>query len=251
MAISENRFGLSKPAQLFQCWINIEQNINCIIFTPLELFSCIFRKIGYYNQCCTYGWEGGETRLKRRPLMTSSYSANRGKTFFSGLGRRYAGHPRIRSWDCGRTDIKENTKGYSWSTTLKTLKVGKTKLATQKLSDSMLYRAPPLVLQLLLVAPLKARHFYITVEIENPFDESRVLTHYGCYWGPFWKQGSCCCCLFESRVLTHYSCWWGSFEIRVPAHCICCWWSVWKQNNCILLLLLGALWKQITYLWFV
>jgi len=25
------------------------QNVNCIIFTPLRLFSCSFKKIGYYN----------------------------------------------------------------------------------------------------------------------------------------------------------------------------------------------------------
>jgi len=33
--------------------------------------------------------------------MTSSYSANRDKTFWSSLGTEYAGHPSIRSWDYG------------------------------------------------------------------------------------------------------------------------------------------------------
>jgi len=51
-----------------------------------------------------------------------------------------------------------------------------------------------LVLQLLVEAPLKAKHLHITFAIaEAPF-ESRVLTHYSCCWGPF-----------KSKVLTHYS----------------------------------------------
>jgi len=45
--------------------------------------------------------------------MTSSYSANRDKHFWSSL--RYS-HRRIRSWDYGMIDIAEgeNAKGYSW-----------------------------------------------------------------------------------------------------------------------------------------
>jgi len=34
-------------------------------------------------------------------MMTSSYSANRDKTFWSSPGREYACHARIRSWDYG------------------------------------------------------------------------------------------------------------------------------------------------------
>jgi len=36
---------------------------------------------------------------KRGPLKTPSYAVNRDTTFWSSLGRRYALHPRIRSWD--------------------------------------------------------------------------------------------------------------------------------------------------------
>jgi len=43
-------------------------------------------------------------------------------------------HPRIRFWDNGMTDIAEgeNAKGCSLYTTLKTLKVWKTRLAAHK-----------------------------------------------------------------------------------------------------------------------
>ena len=71
---------------------------------------------------------GPKARRKGAPLMTSSYSANRDKYIWSSLrhGRR-----RIHCWDYGMTDITgENAKGCSWCTTLKTLKVGKTRLAT-------------------------------------------------------------------------------------------------------------------------
>jgi len=37
----------------------------------------------------------------------------------------------IRSWDCDMTEITGNAQGNSWYTTLKTLNVGKTKLATR------------------------------------------------------------------------------------------------------------------------
>jgi len=40
------------------------------------------------QQWWTWGW-GLEARLKKGPLMTSSYSANRDKTLWSSLGRRY------------------------------------------------------------------------------------------------------------------------------------------------------------------
>jgi len=77
------------------------------------------------------GLGGPEARLKMGPLMTSSYSDNRDNYFWSSL--RYD-HPRIFSWDYGMTDIaeEENSKRCSWYTTLKSLKVGKTGLATHK-----------------------------------------------------------------------------------------------------------------------
>ena len=74
---------------------------------------------------------GPEARLKKGAVMTSSYSANRDKHFWSSLRYR---HRRIRSWDYRMTDIAEgeNANGCSWYTTLKTLKVGKIWLATHK-----------------------------------------------------------------------------------------------------------------------
>jgi len=74
---------------------------------------------------------GPEARVERGPLMTSSYSANRDKHFWSSLGY---GHSRICSLHHRMTDIAEgeNAKGCSWYTTLKRLKVGKTRLAKHK-----------------------------------------------------------------------------------------------------------------------
>jgi len=107
---------------------------------------------------------------------TSSCSANRDKIFWSNLGRGYAGHTRMRSWDYGMIDTTENAKGYSWYTTLKTMKVGKTKLAT-KLSDSKLASTPTsLVLQLPLGVLMKAEHLHTTVAVEGLF-KSRVRIH--------------------------------------------------------------------------
>ena len=143
------------------------------------------------------------------PLMTSSYSVNRDKTFWSSLGRGYAGHPRIHSWNYGMTGITENTKGCSWYTTLKTLKAGKTKLETHKLSDSKLASSPTFLVLLLL--------------FEAPWKQSRLLTHCICRWA-LWKQSTCTLQLLlmaiwkqntytlqlllgdlQKRVLTYYS----------------------------------------------
>jgi len=55
---------------------------------------------------------GSRSKAGKGHLMTSSYSTNRYKTFPSSLGRGYAGHAGIRSWDYVMTDITENTKGY-------------------------------------------------------------------------------------------------------------------------------------------
>jgi len=61
---------------------------------------------------------------KGGPLMTSSYSANRDKHFWSSL--RY-GHRRICSWDYGMTDIAEgeNAKGVHDTQLWKHWKVGR------------------------------------------------------------------------------------------------------------------------------
>ena len=75
---------------------------------------------------------GPEAKLESvAPRMTSSYSANRDKHFWSSLRYRYR---RICSWDYSMTDIAEgeNAKRCSWYTTLKRLKGGKTRLATHK-----------------------------------------------------------------------------------------------------------------------
>jgi len=53
------------------------------------------------NQLWTWGW---------LPLMTSSYSANHGKTFWSWLGRGYTGHPRICSLDYDMTDNRKSKR---------------------------------------------------------------------------------------------------------------------------------------------
>jgi len=83
---------------------------------------------------------GPEARLKWGPLMTSSYSANRDKNFWSSL--RY-GHQRIRSWDYGITNVAgENAKGCSWYTTLNT-ESWVTRLAAQKLGNSKLASSLP------------------------------------------------------------------------------------------------------------
>ena len=61
----------------------VNQNISNCLFHAVEDL-----RLGVPRQ----GWKGD-------PLMTSSCSVNRDKTFWSNLGRRYAGHPRKRSWD--------------------------------------------------------------------------------------------------------------------------------------------------------
>ena len=111
---------------------------------------------------------GGPDSKKGGPLMTSSCSANRDNNFWSSLR---CGHSRIRSWDYGITDVAEgeNAKACLWYTTLKTLKVGKTWLATQKLGNSKLalppllyFRAPFLCIHhqsTTKLTPLKVSHF--------------------------------------------------------------------------------------------
>jgi len=92
----------------------------------------------------------------------------------------------------GEGDIFKNTPP---ETSLKTLKVGKKNLATQKLSKNKLVSpTASVVLRLLLWASLKPRHLHIAFAVGEPF-ESGVLTHYNCYLGPF-----------ASRALTHCSC---------------------------------------------
>jgi len=82
---------------------------------------------------------GPRQDYKRGPLMTSSYSANRDKHFWSSL--RY-GHRRIRSWDYGMADIAEgeNGEGCSWYTTWWEDKAGNTqKLGNSKLAWPLLF----------------------------------------------------------------------------------------------------------------
>jgi len=52
--------------------------------------------------------------------------------------------------------------------------------------------------------------------------------------------------LFESKVFTHYSCYWGPFEsvVILLTHYICHCGPLCKCRTYILHLLLGALWKR-------
>jgi len=52
MAISEKRFCLSKPLCAVVSVLNrYSKKHQLHNFTPLALFSCSFKKIGYYNYC--------------------------------------------------------------------------------------------------------------------------------------------------------------------------------------------------------
>jgi len=89
----------------------------------------------------------------------------------------------------------------------------------QLLAEASL-KARNFTLQFHLRAPLKARYFHITIGVWFPF-ESRVLTHYSCFKGPLWKQGT-------------YTLLW----LLGP---------LWKQGTKTLQLLLGPLWQQGAY----
>jgi len=142
------------------------------------------------------GWKWG-------PMMTSSYSANCDKTFWSSLGKGYAGHPLIRSSDYGMFDITENAKGYSWCTALKTRKARKAKLATSWG-----------------IASWHRPHFSsFTVAVGGPF-ESKALTH--------WR---CCCGPFERKALTVTVAIGDPIVSGVLSHYSCCWGHLWKQST--------------------
>jgi len=75
-----------------------------------------------------------------------------------------------------------------------------------------LWKHSTYTLQILLVAPVKARHLHIT----------------SC-WGPF-----------ESIVLTRYNCFWQPLSTQGILHYSYCWGPLWKHNSYTLQLLFGA-----------
>ena len=112
-------------------------------FTWLDVFHaflsfCVptdksFLYVGVYRVSCPVvglGLGGGEARQKRGALWWRHHSQPTVIITFD-LPKI---HPRVCSWDYGITEIAEgeNAKGCSWYTTLKTLKAGKTRLATHK-----------------------------------------------------------------------------------------------------------------------
>jgi len=58
--------------------------------------------------------------------------------------------------------------------------------------------------------PFKEKCLCITVTLS--LFESKVFTHYSCWWGPLWKQCS---------LLIHYSRCWAPLKARYFAHKSC------------------------------
>jgi len=67
---------------------------------------------------------------------------------------------------------------------------------------------------------LKEKCLCITATL-GPF-ESKIFTHYNCFWGALWKQSS---------LLIHYSCCWAPSKVRYFTHCSCYWGPLWKRSK--------------------
>jgi len=75
--------------------------------------------------------------------------------------------------------------------------------------------------------------------------ESKVLTHYNCWWEASLKARNFALELLlwaplKAKCLYITIGVWGLFDSIVLAHYSCCWWPLWKQGIYILKLLLGA-----------
>jgi len=117
------RFRFASDLNYFFCWFTYRQ----FLFSSSKSTgqACVTSNEPPYWICQLFLISGG-LRVGG-PLMTSSHSVNRNKTFWSSLGKGYAGHPRIRrpTLNFGMADITENTKGISWCTTSKHWKLGR------------------------------------------------------------------------------------------------------------------------------